>query len=221
MTMRHSKTSRILIAAVAVMIFSLPLSGKAWAGAEPFVGEIEAVGFNFAPVNWALCQGQLLPISQYTALFSLLGTTYGGDGRTTFALPDLRGRVAVGQGNGFIMGQIGGTTSATLQIINLPPHNHTASTTVTVTGTAGIPAVNTDGTTDTPASNAVLARMSRNNQYSTATPNVTMTAGPITANASATTTVGMTGGGQPFSIMQPYQVVNYIIALNGIFPSRP
>jgi len=215
----HSKFFKTSVAAVA-MILCLSMGGKVWAGMDPFIGEIETVGFSFAPVNWALCTGQLLPISQYTALFSLLGTTYGGDGRTTFALPDLRGRVVVGQGNGFQMGQVGGSVSATLQAANMPAHNHTASTSVTVTGTAGIPAVNAAGATDTPAGDTVLAKSARNNQYSAVAPNVTMTAGTINANASATTTVGMTGAGQSFSIMQPYQVVNYIIALNGIYPSR-
>ncbi len=214
------RVSQTLIAAAVVGAISVATLENARGGAEPFVGEIETVGFNFAPVNWALCQGQLLPISQYTALFSLLGTTYGGDGRTTFALPDLRGRVAVGQGNGFIMGQQGGSASVTLSIANMPPHNHTASTTVTVQGTAGTPAVTSEGTTDTPAANTVLAKMNRSLQYSTAAPTVSMTPTPINATAAATTTVGTVGGGQPFSILQPYQVVNYIIALNGIYPSR-
>lgn len=222
MNTRSSKITQTLVAAVVAMMLSLPMTqgGGAWAGADPFIGEIEMVGFNFAPQGWAACDGQQIAISQNTALFSLLGTMYGGDGRTTFALPDLRGRVAIHRSDVLIQGQTGGAGSVTLNTGNLPAHTHTATTLVTVTGTAGIPAQSGNGTTDTPSGTTVLARSPRNLQYSTAAPNVTMTAAAISANTTASTSVGITGSGQPFSIMPPYLMINYIIALQGIFPPR-
>ena len=163
---------------------------------DPFIGEIIMFGGNFAPRGWALCEGQLLSISQNTALFSILGTTYGGDGRTTFGLPDLRGRAPIGAGNGpgltpRPLGQKTGAETTLLQASNLPPHNHTAS--LNVSGS--------DATQSAATANATIA-----------TPDVTL-------NASSVQT-GKTGGGQPANNMQPVQVVNYIIALQGVYPSR-
>jgi len=169
--------------------------------AEPFLGEIRIFGGNFAPVGWALCDGSLLPIAQNTALFSILGTTYGGDGVRTFALPDLRGRVAVsfGQGPGlspYQQGQAGGAESSTLTTAQMPSHTHSvgASQTPTTADPKG----------------AVPAKTADPRVYSAAPDGTTMNGAMI----------GATGGGQPVSILQPYLVINYIIALQGIFPSR-
>ena len=171
---------------------------------EPFIGMIAIYGFNFAPRGWATCSGQLLPIAQNTALFSLLGTTYGGNGQTTFALPDLRGRVpnSAGQGPGlssYDLGQVGGSESETLTISNLPAHGHVVAT----------PCNTEDSTATNPAGN-FLASTSSNIYNSAATASASMSNYP-TANA---------GGSQPFSILQPYLTVNFCIALEGIFPSR-
>jgi microcystin-dependent protein len=177
---------------------------EARADGDPWVGEIALVGFNFAPVGWALCNGQLLPIVQNQALFALLGTTFGGDGITTFALPDLRGRVPIhmGQGPGlssFTMGQVGGLESVTLLGTQIPQHTHALN------------ASTLNGTSDVPGAAAVLAKNASGvPQYGSAAPNVTL----------ATAAIGLTGGGQPHENHQPYLTMNYIIALQGIFPSR-
>jgi len=165
---------------------------------EPFIGMIVQFGGNFAPRGWALCDGQLLSISQYTSLFSILGTTYGGDGKTTFALPDLRGRVAIHPGHGpglsnYQLGQKGGAQTVTLTVNNMPSHNHTLS---------GINAQGTDG-----VENATLANTKIFNPDAPDT--------PMHADV-----IGNRGGSQPFSIRQPYQSVNFIIALQGLYPSR-
>ena len=179
---------------------------------EPMIGEVRIFAGNFAPRSWALCHGQLLPISQNQALFSILGTTYGGDGRTTFALPDLRGRVAVSQGNGpglsdYRLGQRGGVETVTLNTTQIPSHTHIMTGGVSVS-------VNTEGaTTNEGAGN-------------------TLGAGSIIFNANApeageningvtsTLAAGNTGGNQSHENRQPYLAVNYIIALQGVFPSR-
>ncbi|MGA2902845.1 MAG: tail fiber protein [Candidatus Korobacteraceae bacterium] len=175
--------------------------------AEPFVGEIRIFGGNFAPVGWALCNGSLLQISQYTALFSLLGTMYGGDGIRTFALPDLRGRVVVsfGQGPGlspYVQGQVGGAESSTLTTAQMPSHSHAVGATETPTTADPKGAV--------PAKNVGATPGSGIHTYG-ATPD-----GTTMNNAM----IGATGGGQPVSVVQPYLAINYIIALQGIFPSR-
>lgn len=178
--------------------------------AEPFLGEIRAFGFNFAPRGWAECNGQLLAISSNTALFSLLGTTYGGDGRTTFALPDLRGRSAMHQGTGpglqrKQMGQRGGVESTQLTTANLPPHSHTASFRV----------ADEDIATTTKAKNKALAQNANIEIYSknpTFNEGNTMTPEVISINN--------TGLGQAFSSQSPYLTVNICIALQGLFPSR-
>ncbi|MEP1124772.1 MAG: tail fiber protein [Ilumatobacter sp.] len=164
--------------------------------ATPFIAQISMFGGNFAPRGWAFCDGQILSIAQNTALFSLLGTTYGGDGQTTFALPDLRGRVPMhpGQGPGlsnYALGQTGGTETTTLGVNNLPPHNH------------GISASAGGQTTNRPTNGYLAA----GNRYTT-----------TTDTAMAPTAVA--GSGQAFNNVQPYQTVNFIIALQGIFPSR-
>ncbi|MBV6441037.1 MAG: phage tail protein [Haliscomenobacteraceae bacterium CHB4] len=175
---------------------------------EGYIAQILFFAGNFAPRSWAFCDGSLLPISQYQALFSLIGTIYGGDGISTFALPDLRGRVAVGAGDGpglsdYQLGQKGGAEYTTLTVNQLPTHTHQVNIQLAVsTG---------NGTTDEPNGN-VLAGSSAN-IYATAT-----SANGKLAGISATDTP--TGGNQPVSIVQPYLAMNYIICLEGIYPSR-
>jgi len=163
---------------------------------DPFIGEIRMFGGNFAPLGWFFCQGQLLPISEYEALFNLIGTTYGGDGQSTFALPNLASRIPVHVGSGFALAQTGGAETVTLTTNQLPSHSHQA---VGSTGAA----------TSTDPSNAVWAT-SGDKAYSTAVPNTTMSAAAL-ANA---------GGSQPHDNMPPYLAVNFIISLFGIFPSQ-
>jgi microcystin-dependent protein len=168
---------------------------------EPFLGEIRTFGFNFAPQGWAMCNGQILSIAQNTALFALLGTTYGGNGTTNFALPDLQGRVGIhqGQGNGlstYVIGEVSGTENVTLLTGQMPQHSHGL---IANAGTAGVS--RPDG--------AVLARTGANT-YAAAPDGTAMNAGAI----------GSSGGNQPFSIIQPFLCLNFCIALEGIFPSR-
>jgi microcystin-dependent protein len=170
---------------------------------QPFLGEIRMVGFTFAPPNWAFCNGQILPIATNTALFSLLGTTYGGNGTTTFALPNLQSRVPIhaGQGPGlsaYVQGQTGGAETVVLNTTQIPAHNHTLA------------ASSAAATALTPAGN-YLGVVSR-----AATPPYATTGG-ATMNAAA---IGNTGGGQAHSNLQPYLCVNFVIAVAGIFPSR-
>jgi microcystin-dependent protein len=168
--------------------------------AEPFVAEIRAFGFTFAPSGWFSCQGQLLPISQYTALFSLVGTFYGGNGTSTFGLPDLRGRVAIHQGDGFDVGESGGTENAVILLNNMPNHSHTL-------------VANDVAATAQDPSNALLAAPARNGpaMYEVGTaPNVPMAAASI----------GSAGSNAGFSTRQPTLVLNYCIAFEGVFPAR-
>lgn len=165
---------------------------------SPFTGEIRMFAGNFAPVGWALCQGQLMAIAENDALFTLLGTTYGGDGQTTFGLPDLRGRIPVHQGPGFVLGQLAGTESVTLNISQLPSHNHPAQ------------ATSAAGTQLSPA-NGVWASGVSSNPYSAAN--------PPAASMSPSALAG-TGGNQPHENLMPVLTINFIIALFGIFPSR-
>ena len=167
---------------------------------EPFIGQIQMYGFNFAPRGWALCDGQLLPISTNTSLFSLLGTTYGGDGRTTFALPDLRGRVPIHQGTGpglspRKIGSKSGSETVTLTVAEMPGHNHQLTC-------SDVPA-----TLDSPVNN-VIANVPKPAFDPTGTQ--TMSPGAITNN----------GGSRSHNNMQPYLTINFCIALVGIFPSR-
>lgn len=170
---------------------------------QPFVGEIMLFAGNFAPVGWALCNGQLLPISQNTALFSLLGTNYGGNGVSTFGLPDLRGRAPVhfGQGPGlsnYLVGQIGGEEAHVLVQGEMPAHSHTAY------GDAA------NGTSDTPT-NLLPARNPAGIPTYGATPSTPMALSHIAA----------AGQNQPHANMQPFLAINYCIALSGVYPSRP
>lgn len=168
---------------------------------EPFIGQLMLVPYNFAPRGWAFCNGQLLSIAQNTALFSLLGTTYGGDGVTTFALPDLRGRAALSSGQGpglqnYDLGQVGGTETVTLTTAEMPAHNH------------GVSAVEDDAVAALPT-NALLANITPAG-YSSSPTNTTMSPAMIQ----------MAGRSLPHENRSPYLTLNYVIALEGIFPSR-
>lgn len=185
---------------------------------ECFIGEIRYFAGNYAPRDWALAQGQLLPISQNQALYSILGTTYGGDGRNTFGLPDLRGRTAIGAGQGPGLSQRGlgqalGSETTVLGPAQLPAHSHSASTTVQ----AGLRASSAAATTGSPAGSA-LANTGREAVYASTAPDLDMGAGGI--QASASTQIGNTGGGQPLGQMQPSLALNPIICMQGIYPSR-
>lgn len=163
--------------------------------AEPFLSEIRLMSFVFAPKGWALCNGQLLPINQNQALFSLLGTTYGGNGQTTFALPDLRGRVPSHVGNGFSLGQQSGEQAVTLGVQHLPRHNHVLQASGNAAGTRPDPSA------------AFLAPV--NGGYGAP-------ANPTTLHPSS---VALVGGSQPHPNMQPYLTLSFCIALIGVFPS--
>lgn len=178
---------------------------------EPFLGQIQLFGFNFAPRGWAFCHGQILSIAQNTALFSLLGTTYGGNGQTTFALPDLRGRVAIGQGHGpglspYDIGQMAGAENVTLITTQMPAHTHTLKVS------------NTTGTTDVASGNYLANAAVTIARGNTVPTNLNYsTDGNASLNQAA---VSPQGGSQPHENIQPYLAMNYCIALQGIFPSR-
>ena len=165
--------------------------------AQPYVGEIRMFAGNFAPAGWMFCEGQLLPISEYETLFNLIGTTYGGDGQSTFALPDLRGRVPMHKSPGHVIGEKAGSESVTLTREQLPSHNHLpqASTAGTATGPAA----------SVWANSPALQFASPNSQTH-----------PMNPNA-----VGMAGGNQPHDNMLPFQALTFVIALEGIYPQRP
>ena len=173
---------------------------------DAFVGQLLLVGFNFAPKSWALCAGQLLPLAQNTTLFSLIGVNYGGDGKSNFALPDMRGRVAMsyGQGSGlspYVIGEDGGTESVTLLLNNLPSHTHSL---MAVSGRADQAA---------PGNNVLADPIDSN----TNPVNIYAATGGATMNQAA---LSVTGSSLPHNNMMPYQALNWVIALQGIFPSR-
>jgi microcystin-dependent protein len=164
--------------------------------AQPYVGEIRMFAGNFAPAGWMFCEGQLLPISENETLFQLIGTTFGGDGESTFGLPDLRGRLPLHQGNGFVLGQNGGAEEITLTVAQTPAHTHPL-----VATTAG-------GTNPNPHDN-ILAAAGNIALYRETAANT-----PMSNQA-----IGPAGGSQPHANFQPYLCVNFIISLFGIFPS--
>ena len=170
---------------------------------DPFVAEIRIFPFNFAPKGWAFCDGQLLPLSQNTALFSLLGTTYGGDGKSNFALPDMQGNAPMhpGQGRGLSLhdlGETGGSETVTLLQSEIPSHNHTVAVSVG------------DGTDQTPLGGKYATGVGGISQYAAAT-----SLSPLSSNA-----IAPTGGDQPHNNMQPYLTLNFCIALQGVYPPR-
>jgi microcystin-dependent protein len=164
---------------------------------QPFIGEIRMFAGTFAPAGWAFCHGQPLPISENETLFQLIGTMYGGDGQSTFNLPDLRGRVPIHPGNGFVQTQAGGAEEVTLTVNQIPAHSHPLIAT-TATGTAASP------------QGSVLAASGSSNVYRPAP----------AAGALAPEAVGPAGGSQPHSNLQPYLCLNFIISLFGIFPPQ-
>jgi microcystin-dependent protein len=180
---------------------------------EPFIGEIKIFGFNFAPRGYATCQGQIMSIAQNTALFSLLGTTYGGNGQTTFALPNLQGRTPIGQGqspglSSYSMGQLAGTETTTLTTNQIPMHVHPGQGL-----TVSIP-VSTGGADASSPATAFLC------DTGTELFSSVSTAGQNYGASTIGGTTGVAGGSQPFSILNPYLCINYSIAVEGIFPSR-
>ncbi|MFD0894872.1 phage tail protein [Luteolibacter ambystomatis] len=164
--------------------------------AQPYVGEIRIFAGNFAPAGWAFCEGQLLPISENETLFNLIGTTYGGDGESTFALPDLRGRVPLHQGSGFILAETGGVEEVTLTVQQIPAHTHPALCDNTVANSTG-------------AVNAIPAPSSLFDGFQTEAPTTPMAPQSITP----------VGGSQPHTNFQPYLCLDFIISLFGIYPS--
>lgn len=164
--------------------------------AEPFLSEIRLMSFVFAPKGWALCDGQLLPINQNQGLFSLLGTTFGGDGRVNFALPDLRGRTPIHVGSGHTLGERGGEQAHTLSISEIPTHTHVLN------------GASNTATTDTPANNLVMGQTG-----------IDMYRSPTTLSAMDPGSISNTGGSQAHLNMQPFLVISFCIALQGIFPS--
>lgn len=165
--------------------------------AQPYVGELRMFAGNFAPAGWMFCEGQLLPISENETLFQLIGTTYGGDGQSTFSLPDLRGRIPIHQGNGFILAETGGAEEITLTVNQIPSHNHATL------------ANSTAGNEPSPINN-IWAAESVVNQYTSVNPVV----------ATGSPSMSPTGGSQPHTNIQPYLCVDFIISLFGIFPSE-
>lgn len=187
---------------------------------EPFIGQVQIFGFSFPPRGWAACNGNLLAISQYSAVFSLLGTVYGGNGQNTFGLPNLCSRIPVGVGANTLglqqtaLGQVGGTQTHTLLSTEMPTHTHTVDVAVHVNAST-----NTDGTTAPAAGSyfASLTGVSKGGLYSSSA-GTTVQLGSNAATATAT--CGTAGGNQAFNILNPYLGMNYCIALEGIFPSR-
>ncbi|MCG2612571.1 tail fiber protein [Flavobacterium sp. SM15] len=180
---------------------------------EPFIGEVKILGFNFAPVGYMTCSGQTLSIASNTALFSLIGTIYGGNGQTTFNLPNLQGRMPIGQGQGpglpnYTIGAVGGNVQNTLTTQNMPAHVHPANGI-----TVNMPVATGGGDASSPQG-AYLANTGTEVYSSGSTSGANY--GPLTVSG----TTGIAGGSTPFSIVNPYLVINYSIATEGIFPSR-
>jgi microcystin-dependent protein len=167
--------------------------------AEPFLSEIRIMSFNFAPKGWALCNGQLMPINQNQALFSLLGTTYGGDGRVNFGLPNLQGRVPIHMGSGHTLGEVGGEQAHTLSISEIPTHAHVLNASTTV------------ATTNTPGNTLVTGQSTASSLYASAA------SGLVAMSPAAVASVG---GSQAHLNMQPFLTLSFCIALQGIFPSQ-
>lgn len=165
---------------------------------QPYIGEIRMFGGNFAPLGWEFCHGQLLPIVENEALFALIGTTYGGNGETTFALPDLRGRIPIHQGNGYILAETGGAETVTLTASQIPAHSHSAQLIA-----VGVPAERR---------NPKGAKFAQPREPAYATPGTVVPLDAITSGAA--------GGSQPHENMQPFLCVSFIISLFGIFPNQ-
>ncbi len=165
--------------------------------AQPYVGEIRMFAGNFAPAGWMFCGGQLLPISEYETLFNLIGTTYGGDGQSTFALPDLRGRIPLHMGNGFTLAETGGAETITLTVAQIPAHTHPFLATTNVGSQANL-----------------------NGQVVAQSPQIKMYIEDVPDGTMAPAAISTTGGSQPHDNFMPYLCVDFIISLFGIFPSQ-
>jgi len=165
--------------------------------AQPYIGEIRMFAGNFAPAGWMFCEGQLLPISENDALFTLIGTTYGGDGESTFALPDLRGRIPIHQGNGFILAETGGAEEITLTVNQIPAHTHPLLASLALA-------------TDPNPANNILATTTQMEIYFADAPDANM----------APQAISGVGGSQPHTNFQPYLCINFILSLFGIFPQQ-
>ena len=225
-----------LTASLAVSTAVVSTTVKA-CGYEPMLGSMCVFAGNFAPRGYALAQGQLLSISQNTALFSILGTTYGGNGQTTFALPDTRGRALIGTGQGpglssISLGQMGGQETTMLTLNHMPQHSHNASTSVQLlnmdssASTAVLKGLAATSNSNTPTGKVLANSPGRDNIYSDGAPNVELNPESIELNINldmlfdSSTTVAVAGGNQPFSVRDPYLAINWVIALEGIYPSR-
>ena len=194
---------RKFIFPIICLVLCLNVISASLASAEPFVGEIRMFAGNYAPRDWAFCNGQILPIAEYVTLYSLLGTTYGGDGVNTFGLPDLRGRVPLHAGTGpgltpRYLGQRGGQERVTLTVSQIPAHTHQAQ-------------ASSEAPDTTSPEDAVPAEKVRTNLYSSGQADVNM----------GTTAIANTGGNQAHDNMQPFLAIHYIICFNGIYPPRP
>lgn len=204
--MRRSWSIIVAMSSVFALLTTSPLSVRDADAQDPYIGEIRWVGFNFAPPGWHLCDGQLLQISQFTAVFALLGTQFGGDGKTTFALPDLRGRVVIGQGPGpgltpRSIGDAAGDEAITLTVNQMPTHSHPAM-----------------ASSNTASSDAPGGRVLANATADGPDPKIYSSGqGNVALGAS---TIGSVGGGEAQNNMPPFVTLNCIIALQGIFPSR-
>lgn len=213
MTIRRT-TAKLLAGAAAVGSVSMPATVTAQAS-DMFIGQLMYTGANFCPRGWATAQGQILSIAQNTALFSLLGTTYGGNGQTTFALPDLRGRLAIDDGQGpglspYTLGQVGGTETVTLTTNEMPSHTHT----FTVTTPIKIPVSSQAPNTNSPAGGSLATYPVGTNRY------VKPAGNTPGMEIDESVTLGIAGGSQPHENIKPYLTLNPCIALEGIFPSR-
>lgn len=182
---------------------------------EEYLGIVKLFAGNFAPRGWAFCNGQILSIAQNTALFSILGTTYGGNGQTTFALPNLQGAVAIGQGTGgggsYVLGETSGTPSISILTSNLPAHVHAGPGKISVSAANSTDILPTTGASIAVPGSIVSRVFTPTLGFATATPSVDLV---------SNVTTGITGNNIPISIMQPYLAMSYIICLEGIFPSR-
>lgn len=222
--MKKIDCKKSIAAALGFALLGGLSGGVQAASAEEFMGSISYVGFNFAPRGYASCDGQLLPISSNTALFSLLGTYYGGDGRTTFALPDMRGRVPIHMGSGpgltpHAIGSKGGNEKTTLSIANLASHGHTLS--ATSVSTSVLKGVTAAGDSITPSGKShARSSTTGTKNFSSAAPSVDMAAGSVVTTTTTTGTAANAGGSQAFSNWQPYLTLNCVIAQEGIYPSR-
>lgn len=203
----------ILASASAIALAGMPAAPVQAQGIDPYIGQMLNVGYTFCPRGWFSAEGQLLPIGSYSTLFSLLGTNYGGDGRTTFGLPDLRGRTPLGQGTGaglpaYALGQTGGVESVTLTANEMPSHTHVTAP------EAYLPTSSQAPDTNSPDGNSLGTHPAGNNVYFSGTPDLP---GMV---VNGTIAIGTTGGSQPHTNMGPYLVTRWCIASQGVYPSR-